>query len=61
MCEFTDEQFFEFYEANAIWMPDNAVAIHDVITTWMDFLKEQHDNHNTLPMDSIGSDHEEQW
>lgn len=41
---FTDDQFFEFYERNAMWLPDNEVAIHDVITTWMEFLKESNDH-----------------
>lgn len=40
---FTDDQFFEFYERNAMWLPDNEVVIHDVITTWMEFLKESND------------------
>ena len=47
---FTDDQFFEFYERNSMWLPDNAVAIHDIITTWMDFLKESNDSTiNSLP------------
>lgn len=47
---FTDDQFFEFYEHNAIWLPGNVAEIHDVIIIWMEFLRDSNDRTtNSLP------------